>query len=187
MKMGMTRVQAIMDHADAKVMLNLSMQAAKDLSQTLQACGIRSIRLATVETMGEHTMHPAQVDYFDGVPDAIAKWTVPAIDGIAALMAAFGISSISFEHDENDARDLARNWRFLVNDGAQLRQVRAMNPSEGQSRSVAPRPPMRGAVSVESPLQGRPFGAPSTRPDEADAPKEHSSPEDAEEITEIAL
>jgi len=148
MKMNITRVQSIMSHQDGKAMLNLSMQAAKALSQLMQSCGIRSMRLSSFETMGGHSLRPTETEFFDGVPDGLSKWVYPAIESIGGVMSAFGISSMSLVPDGDDMKDLSSSWNYIVSSDSQFKQVMASN-----DLSVGP----RSYVS-----QDRPDGVPGT-------------------------
>lgn len=191
MKMNMTRVQAMMQHPDPKTMLNLSMQAAKDLSQTLQACGIKSIRLASVETMGGSELKPVETAFFDGVPHEIAKWVVPAVDGMAAFMSSFGISSISFDADRKDMSELRRSWSYLVNDESQLRQVQSVGvvvPQGIEDHGVGEDPGPVGPLSPvngEKALPGMPFGDPDADEGDGQTPEESGDAGKGLEIVEI--
>lgn len=178
MKMNVTRVQAMMDREDPKTMLNLSMQASKDLAQTLQACGVRSIRLSTVETMGGHELKPTETEFFDGVPFEITKWVAPALDAIAAFMSAFGISSISFEADRKDMAELRRSWSYLTSDETQVRQVKEAGTLVPQTpQAVSPR-------AVVHEVQNEP-GLPSGDPETDLTPKESTSKDEGLEIVEL--
>lgn len=191
MKMNMTRVQAMVQHPGPKTMLNLSMQAAKDLANTLQACGIRSIRLASVETMGGSELKPVETTFFDGVPPEISKWVVPAVDGIAALMSSFGISSISFDADSKDVSELRRSWSYIVNDESQLNQVRTVGafvPQGIADRGVGEDPGPVGPLSPvngEKALPGMPFGDPGADEVGGQTPEESGDAGNGIEIVEI--
>lgn len=191
MKMNMTRVQAMVQRPDPKTTLNLSMQAAKDLAQTLQACGIRSIRLASVETMGGSELKPVETAFFDGIPYEISKWVVPAVDGIASFMSAFGISSISFDADRKDMSELRRSWSYIVNDESQLYQVRtvgAIVPQGIEDRGVGEDPGPVGPpspVNVEKALPGMPFGDPDGDEGVDQTPEESGYAGNGIEIVEI--
>lgn len=178
MKMNVTRVQAMMDHDDPKTMLNLSMQASKSLAQILQACGIRVIRLSTVETMGGHELKPTETTFFDGVPFEIAKWVTPAIDAIAVLMSAFGISSISLEADRKDMAELRRSWSYLTSDETQLKQVREAGMVVPQENAaVSP----RTLVQQDDVVSGMPTGD----PDSGLTPKESTPGNGSIEVIEL--
>ena len=197
MKMNMTRVQAMMQHPDPKPMLNLSMQASRDLAQTLQACCVKSIRLASVETMGGSELKPVETTFFDGVPYEITKWVAPAVDGIASFMSAFGISSISFEADRKDLAELRRSWSYIVNDRSQLEQVNAAGeavPQGVEDPDVGDDPGPPGPdgsvgplsrVTDEKPLPGMPFGDPDGVGDADQTPKESDRAEGGFEVVEI--
>ena len=145
MKMSVTRVQSIMDRSNPALMLNLSMQAARDLAQTFQAMGVRSVRLATVETMGGSELRAQEVEYFDEAPDDILSWSKAAIRHVASYMAAFGISSVTLECDESDMPELRRTWRFIATDSAQYDRVRASGHDDPSSSAPEPEKPVRNS------------------------------------------
>jgi hypothetical protein len=150
MRMNVSRVPSMAERGgDSKVMLNISLQAGKQLAQVMQFLGISSIRLSSVETMGSSNLKMDEVRFFDGVPQGLFKWSNNCLSGLCSFMEAFGILEVSLEPDSGDEQTLSRMWTMLENDNSQV------HPLKGQ-RSRPAVPQTAGPVDEGRPTAGTP-------------------------------
>ena len=75
MKLSISRIPSMAEHGEeSTVMLNISLQAGKQLAQVMQCLGIQSMRLSSRETMGSQGLGTDETHFFDDVPQPILKW-----------------------------------------------------------------------------------------------------------------
>ena len=114
MKLNISRIPSMAEHGEeSDTMLNISLQAGKQLAQLFQCLGIQSVRMSDRETMCGVRLGVDETHFFDGVPRGIVKWSHPSIDPISRMMESFGISEIHLEPEEGDMDTLSAMWSQL--------------------------------------------------------------------------
>ena len=114
MKLNISRIPSMAEHGEeSTVMLNISLQAGKQLAQVMQCLGIQSMRLSSRETMGSQGLGTDETHFFDDVPQPILKWGSNSIYPLSRFMEAFGISEIHLEAEEGDLDTLSAMWAQL--------------------------------------------------------------------------
>lgn len=114
MKLSISRIPSMAEHGEeSNTMLNISLQAGKQLAQIFQCLGVQSMRLSERETMGSRGLDVDETHFFEGVPQAMLKWANCTEGALATLMEAFGISDISLEPEEGDMETLEAMWSQL--------------------------------------------------------------------------
>lgn len=138
MKLNISRVPTIAEHGDeSNAMMNLSLQAGRQLAQTLQCLGIRSIRLSASETMGGVSLEMDEVHFFEGVPDVVFKWAHNVLRPVCGFMSGFGIQEIALDPEGGDADSLRDMWRRLESDRSQMRRQQVPGPDVAPSNGGA--------------------------------------------------
>jgi len=140
MNMNVSVLQSLQEKGDAAV--RLAERVAYYMAPILQVSGISYIRLSQVDSMSGPMPVAKEIDFFEGVPEDIMKWSEGIARGASQLMYSAGISSIGMmpgsiegpgsAKDDPDLDAVRSVWAYVSGVAGNVSGGVAERPSEGE-------------------------------------------------------
>ena len=129
----------------------LSQATAQHISQIMQYAGISGIYLEPVRTFYGVSLRLGRVATFDGVPAQAAFYASSVAQGLAGLMAAVGITRISFQLETpEDLAGLVSVWSELAAPAPAAKEEAAVNAeATTEEAPVTPEAPAADAAEAK--------------------------------------